>query len=119
MNRVINNISYKYIEKIEKLVENDISIDDKRICIIDITEKYFDETKDPMPPNLVTMLTEWFLSSILKSKDVDKVSKSEYPILSHHQIKRRNKKQISVKYDILDYLQHPKAKKNNKTSDEY
>lgn len=109
MYEMFNNINNKYLKKVEILVKKKISIDCKKLKIIKITEEYFNETNEWMPADLVLLLTDWFLEEILKSKDVDKSSKNEYPILSHHQIKRRNKKYLSVTDDILDYLHYPKS----------
>ncbi|MGL6106126.1 hypothetical protein [Romboutsia sp.] len=107
MYEIFNDINSKYLKEVEILVKKKIAITCKKISIIQITEEYFNETNECMPSNLVLLLTDWFLEEILKSKDVDKSSKNEYPILSNHQIKRRNKKYLSVTYDILDYLYHP------------
>ncbi|WP_170075653.1 hypothetical protein [Paraclostridium dentum] len=111
MYKFLNNINLKYLNKIEKLTDKDVSLDEKKLFIIDITEEYFCETNELMPETLLIILANWFLECILKSKDVDKVSKSDYPILSHHQIKRRNNKQLSVPYETLDYINQPKSKK--------
>lgn len=111
MDKVFNNINSKYLKKIDKIISKEVSIDEKKLLIIEITEEYFYETNELMPEELLIILSNWFLACILKSKDVDKVSKSEYPILSYHQIKRRNNKQLSVPYETLDYINQPKSKK--------
>lgn len=110
MFNIFNNINSKYFDKVNEITDNEVSLDEKKQLIIDITEEYFCETNEVMPEELLIILTNWFLECILKSKDVDKVSKSDYPILSHHQIKRRNKKQLSVSYETLDYISQPKVK---------
>lgn len=115
MDEIFNDINHKYLKEVEVLVKKKISINYKKLNIIKITEKYFNETNECMPYDLVLLLTDWFLEEILKSKDVDKSSKNEYPILSYHQIKRRNKKYISVTDDVLDYLHYPKS--NNSRSE--
>ncbi|MGL5692446.1 MAG: hypothetical protein ACRCXA_00090 [Peptostreptococcaceae bacterium] len=112
MYEMFNDINKKYLKEVEVLVKQKVSINSKNLNIIEITEKYFNETSKWMPPELVLLLTDWFLEEILKSKDVDKSSKTEYPILSHHQIKRRARKYVSVTDDVLDYLHHPKSEKS-------
>ncbi len=109
MYEMFNDINHKYLKEVEVLVKEKISINCKKLNIIKITEEYFNETNEWMPFDLVLLLTDWFLEETLKSKDVDKSSKNEYPILSHYQIKRRNKKYISVTDDILDYLHYPRS----------
>ncbi|CEN26497.1 hypothetical protein [Paraclostridium sordellii] len=109
MYETFNDVNHKYLKEIEILVKKKISINSKKLNIIKIEEEYFNDTNECMPYDLILPLTDWFLEEILKSKDVDKSSKSEYPILSYHQIKRRNKKYLSVTDDILDYLYHPKS----------
>ena len=109
MYKTYNDINQKYLKEVEMLIKKNISIDCKKIYIIKITDEYFNETNEWMPSNLLLMLTDWFLESVLKSKDVDKSSKDEYPILSYHQIKRRNRKYIYVTEDILDYLHYPRS----------
>lgn len=111
MHKVLNNINSKYLNKVEKITGKDIPLNEKKLFIIEITEEYFHETNELMPEELLIILANWFLECILKSKDVDKVSKSEYPILSYHQIKRRNYKQLSVSNETLDYINQPKSKK--------
>lgn len=111
MYKIFNNINSKYLNKVEVITSTEIPLDEKKDLIIDITEQYFYETNEVMPEELLVILTNWFLACILKSKDIDKVSKSEYPILSYHQIKRRNNKQLSVSYETLDYISQPKSKK--------
>lgn len=111
MYKVFNNINSKYLNKVEEITGKKVCLGEKKLLIIDITEEYFCETNELMPEELLMILTNWFLECILKSKDVDKVSKSEYPILSYHQIKRRNNKQLSVPYETLDYISQPRLKK--------
>ncbi|GAA0703273.1 hypothetical protein GCM10008904_10190 [Paraclostridium ghonii] len=111
MYKFVNNINSKYLNKLEKITSKYVSLEEKKLFIIEITEEYFYETNKLMPEELLIILANWFLECILKSKDVDKVSKSDYPILSYHQIKRRNNKQLSVPYETLDYINQPKSKK--------
>lgn len=115
---LINNINNKYTNRIEELIKYSIDLDSKRKKIIDITEEYYIEVGEIMPQPLLYLLTEWFLADILKSKDVDKVAKTEYPVLSVHQIKRRGRKQIAVINDTLDHLNITRGRKEKKSTRE-
>lgn len=115
---LINNINNKYTNRIEELIKYSIDLDSKRKKIIDITEEYYIEVGEIMPQPLLYLLTEWFLADVLKSKDVDKVSKTEYPVLSVHQIKRRGRKQIAVINDTLDHLNITRGRKEKKSTRE-
>lgn len=58
-------------------------------------------------------LGTYLLNGELKRHDVDKVTNTEYPVLSESQQKRRLRKQTSVEADTLDFLDT----KFNKTVD--
>ena len=87
MNKLINSVNERYVNKIEELIKYNVDLEFKRNKINELNEEYFAETGDVLPHNLVYKLTDWFLSDTLKSKDVDKVTKNQYPILSKYQIK--------------------------------
>jgi hypothetical protein len=115
---LINSINNRYTYRIEEIIKHSIDLDSKKRKIIDITEEYFVEVGEYMPQPLLYLLTEWFLADILKSKDVDKVSKTEYPVLSVHQIKRRGRKQIAVINDTLDHLNITRGRREKKSTRE-
>ena len=116
MNKLINSVNERYVNKIEELIKYNVDLEFKRNKINELNEEYFAETGDVLPHNLVYKLTDWFLSDTLKSKDVDKVTKNQYPILSKYQIKRRNKKQVAVINEKLDYLNQTRGRKEKKTT---
>ena len=118
MSRFLNNINAKYSDRVEIITKYSIDLESKKNKIIDITEEYFLEVGEQIPQHLLYQLTEWFLEDTLKSKDVDKVSKTEYPVLSIHQIKRRGRKQISVMVDTLDHLNLTRGRKDKRATKE-
>lgn len=59
---------------------------------------------------VLTKLGDYLLIETLKDTDVDKVSNTEYPVLSFTQLKRRDSKQYSMQVDTLDFL-HAKINK--------
>ena len=118
MSKFLNSINAKYSDRIEIITKYSIDLESKKNKIIDITEEYFLEVGEQIPQHLLYQLTEWFLEDTLKSKDVDKVSKTEYPVLSIHQIKRRGRKQISVMSDTLDHLNLTRGRKEKRATKE-
>lgn len=116
MSKVVNSINEKYTNRIDEIVKYSVDLDFKRNKINEINDDYFTETGEVLPSILVYKLTDWFLADTLKSKDVDKVTKNQYPILSRHQIKRRSKKQVAVVNDKLDYLNQTRGRKEKKVT---
>lgn len=70
-----------------------------------LNEEFFKRTQgDNLPPYLLSRLSDWVLFEVLKDKNVDKVTDSEFAILSTGQLKRRNKRENSVEGEVMDYL---------------
>lgn len=116
--KTFNVINNKYSKRIEEIIKTAPELDVKHRVIEEITEKYFNEVGEQMPYYMITLLSDWYLSGELKSKNVDKVSNTEYPILSQHQIKRRNKKYPVIDGDVLDYLNQTRGRKIKRTTKE-
>lgn len=115
--KTFNVINNKYTKWTEDIIKNDsITLDVKADLIEIIAESYFTETGEQLPSHLITLLTDWYLSNDLKSKNVDKVSKSEYPILSHHQLKRRTKKHPIIEGETLDFLNQTRGRKTKRVT---
>lgn len=114
----INNKYSSWVEDVTKHASLDISLSVKTMIIEDIAEEYFKEVGEQLPNLMINALTEWFLSGDLKIKNVDKVAKEEYPILSHHQIKRRNKKHPIIEGDTLDFLNQTRGRKTKRITRE-
>lgn len=115
---IINSINGRYTARVEELIRYNIPLDEKKAKIIDISEEYFVEVGEQLPSPLLYQLTEWFLHETLSVKNVDKVSRTEYPVLSLHQIKRRDRKQVSVVSDTLDYLNITRGRESKKKTRE-
>lgn len=72
---------------------------------VQINEEFFERTEgNNLPPYLLNILADLILLEILKDKDVDKVSKTEFAILSPRQLRRRDKRENSVESEIMDFL---------------
>ena len=99
-----NNTVVKYEELVNEVITTNPFLEEKGDIIESINESYFNETGMNLPSYLLCMLTDWYLSDILKDKSVDKVTNTEYAILSHRQLKRRDIRECAVTSEIGDYL---------------
>ena len=113
-----NSINNKYTKWVEDVSKTSPDLDVKHKIINQIADAYLDEVDETLPPVMLEILTEWYLADDLKSKDVDKVTNTEYPILSPHQIQRRIKKHPMVEGDKLDYLNHTRGRRTKKVTKE-
>ncbi|HBF7594815.1 TPA: hypothetical protein KOX39_003430 [Clostridioides difficile] len=116
--KTFNSINNKFSNEVEQLIKTAPDLEIKHKLIEDITERYYQEVGEQIPNYMINLLTEWYLSGELKSKDVDKVSKTEYPILSKHQIIRRSKKHPVMDGEVLDFLNQTRGRKTKKTTKE-
>ena len=106
-----NDILNKYESWVNDVVETDLSKEEKDQVITEINENFFREAEVNLPSYLLSKLTDWYLSDVLKDKSVDKVTNTEYAILSSRQLKRRDIRECSATAEVSDYLEL-KYKKN-------
>ena len=100
-----NDILNKYESWVNGVVETDLSKEEKDQVITEINENFFREAEVNLPSYLLSKLTDWYLSDVLKDKSVDKVTNTEYAILSSRQLKRRDIRECSVTTEVSDYLE--------------
>ena len=100
-----NDILNKYESWVNDVVETDLSKEEKDQVITEINESFFREAEVNLPSYLLSKLTDWYLSDVLKDKSVDKVTNTEYAILSSRQLKRRDIRECSVTTEVSDYLE--------------
>lgn len=81
--------------------------------IDDLNNEYIKRTDNQLPPYLISILTDWYLLEVLLDKNVDKVTKTEHPILSARQIKRRVLRESTMEGDVIDFLQQKCIKRQN------
>lgn len=107
------SINTRYSEIIEELTTQRPlpTLQERKSLILEINEDYFKETFEPLPNNLLTKLTDWYLAEELSNKDKYKMEKQEYPILTEPQAKRRRKQVAHLEDNLLDYF---KVSKNSK-----
>lgn len=81
------------------------SLEVRRKNIEELNDEYVRRIGKSLPPFLISILTDWYLSEILGDKSVDKVSKTDCPILSNRQLKRRAVRESLMEGEIIDFLQ--------------
>lgn len=92
--------------------------------VISLTEGYFAKTGKPYNNSyFLDMLGNYLLADTLRDKGTHKVKQTEYPVLSHTQLKLRNRRESRVGDENIDFIKlkevdnHPnlyKAKTQNK-----
>ncbi|MFT8313278.1 MAG: hypothetical protein ABF633_03370 [Clostridium sp.] len=102
-----NDVLTEFENSINAMVEVALvpSLQERYNRTVQINEEFFERTGGSnLPSYLLNILADWILLEILKDKDVDKVSKTEFAILSPRQIRRRDKRENSVEDEIMDFL---------------
>lgn len=89
------------------------SLNDRHTAIEAVNEDFYKIAGQNLPNYILSMFSDWFLIEILNDKDVDKVTNSEFAILSPRQLKRRDKRENSVLGEVMDYLNLKFVKKND------
>lgn len=70
----------------------------------DMLEQYYLTVGKYPKPAVLDHLGSYILVNELKDKDVDKVTNTEFPILSPIQIKRRHRRQMLMQDSTIDFL---------------
>lgn len=70
----------------------------------DMLDEYYKVVGENPAEYLLTRLANYIISTDLKNKDVDKVTNTEFPILSEWQQTRRERSQVSMIEDNMDFL---------------
>lgn len=101
-----NNVIAEFENRVINLVEaNPVpELKERYRLIEEMNEDFYKRTSQNLPPHILSMLTDWVLVEVLKDRDVDKVANNEYAVLSHRQLRRRDKRENSVLGEVLDYL---------------
>lgn len=70
----------------------------------DLCEKFFVTTEKRPPSFQLDRLGNYLLADMLRDKDIHKVKKQEYPVLSEGQQKLRNRRERRVGDENLDFI---------------
>lgn len=102
-----NNLIAEFESIIDDLIDSTPipELEDRYKIIERLNEEFFQKTNGSnLPPHLLHKLTDWVLIEVLTDKDVDKVTNTDFAILSPRQIKRRIKRECSVLSEVMDFL---------------
>jgi len=107
----IPEVDREYWEYIEYLLNtaSEYSQEEKNSIVEEICEYYIRQTGYQIPNSMLSALADFLLDEVLADPRANKVSKTEYPILSFDQLRRRRSK--LVPFD-LEYLDHFTAKEH-------
>lgn len=110
-----NNILAEYDERITELVSARPlpELEERFRVVEEINEEFYQLTEQNLPAFMLSRLSDWLLMEILNDRDVDKVSNSEFAILSPRQLRRRDKRENSVEGEVMDYLNLKYVKKKD------
>lgn len=102
-----NKVIFMYENRIDQLIGQEVlpPLEERFSIIEELNEEYYKETGALLPSHLISKFTDWVLNETLKDRTVDKVTNTEFAILSPRQIKRRVKRETSVQDNVLDYLE--------------
>lgn len=102
-----NSIYNKYFERVEEMIESLPSLEERFLQIEEVAEEYFQETGEQLPAILLEMLGTWYMQETYSDNRRNKTSLEEFPVLSEHQMYRRNRKRTLMETEadlsILDY----------------
>jgi hypothetical protein len=85
-----------FVQEVDVLVKQDLTPDFKNKLIYALTETYWEETQRLPDSYELERLTTWLVED--KSRDPDKVTNTEYPILSDSQMKLRKRRELASEH---------------------
>lgn len=102
----IPEVDREYWEYIEYLLNtaSEYSQGEKNSIVEEICEYYIRQTGYQIPNSMLSALADFLLDEVLADPRANKVSKTEYPILSFDQLRRRQKKLVPLDLEYLDHL---------------
>lgn len=102
-----NSIHSKYFKRVEDTVEMLPPLEERYKKIEELAEEYFQETGEQLPSILLEMLGTWYMQETYSDNRRNKIALEEFPVLSEHQMYRRNRKRTLMETEsdlsILDY----------------
>lgn len=100
------SINSRYSEIIEELMSKRPlpTLQERKILIEAINERFYKKAGKSLPNNLLNKLTDWYIADELSNKDKYKMEREEYPILTEPQARRRKKRVILLDNEVIDYF---------------
>lgn len=81
-----------------------------------LNAEYYGITGNDLPSPLLVLLADWILTETLKDRSTNKVSTTDFAILSNRQLKRRDKRESIVDGEVMDYLNQKYIKNKDSLS---
>jgi hypothetical protein len=105
--------SYKetFVQEVDKLVKQDLTVEFKNKLVQGLTDAYVEQTGKVPDSYELQRLATWIVED--KSRDPDKVTNTEYPVLSAGQMKLRHRRELVSEY-IAESSDSTKHKINGK-----
>jgi hypothetical protein len=101
----------EFAEKVDQLISTMQPLPWRRHAVDKLIQEYIQETGTRPDSYQLHRLANHLLADELKDKSPDKVSREEFPILSHWQIKTRNKRERNIGDERLDTLKLKQRKR--------
>jgi hypothetical protein len=117
------NYKQSFTAEVDQLVKQDLTVEFKNKLIQGMTDAYVEQTGEIPDSYELSRLATWLVED--KENDPDKVTNTEYPILSESQIKLRKRREVPNQYienqsDSTKHRMNGKRKpKNFKVFGEY
>jgi hypothetical protein len=100
-----------FSNEVDKLIAQDLTVEFKNKLVQGLTDAYVDQTGKVPDSYELERLATWIVED--KSRDPDKVTNTEYPVLSQGQIKLRHRREL-VNEHIAETSNSTKHKINGK-----
>jgi hypothetical protein len=88
------NYKQTFIQEVDKLIKQELTDEFKMKLIQALTDAYVEQTGKRPDSYELTRLTTWLVED--KTRDPDKVTNTEYPILSNEQYKLRRRRELII-----------------------
>jgi hypothetical protein len=97
-NIFVRGTDYKntFVHEVDKLVKQDLTVEFKNKLIQGLTDAYVEQTGEVPDSYELSRLATWLVED--KENDPDKVTNTEYPVLSESQIKLRKRREVPNQY---------------------
>ncbi|MGE6629649.1 hypothetical protein [Bacillus sp. NPDC077027] len=116
INKYIEDFEEKAFELAGKKIQDCPPVEERIKQVDKMINHYFEYTGKIPKPYTLELLGSYIIVQELKNKDVDKVTNSDFPIMSDTQLKRRSRKQHLLQDDTIDFLNTKYNKKMSSLS---
>lgn len=112
----MNQITSKYLNKIEELMALETTIEERKKIIESLNNEYFNEVGEVLPAFILEILGTWLLKEVYGDKRTNKVTAEEFPVLSENQLVRRKRKIVYIGEEHIIETLNYHLRNNSSTS---